>query len=189
MINKLYSAILMLVAFVLFGSCKESTRSEINELLSVPIHLTVESFERIDGKIQTRPFVIRDYKFIVFADSSECMSCSIEKLDKWNSFSDSIVSNYNISFMYVLSPVQNEYDRVRNNIQHKRLSFPVFLDKNNMFSKNNKAIPSSSLYHVFIIDKNGKIVYFGDPRSNEKLNGILFKSIENIRNNEFQREE
>lgn len=169
------------MVFALFFSCKESENSKINKMVSVPIHLSIESFERIDGKFQTTPFEVKDYKFIVFADSTECMSCSITKMHKWNPFCDSLLMDYDISFMYILSPVIQDYNTVREKLLHNRLSFPVFLDKNNNFAKINKNIPSASLYHVFILDKNNNIIYLGDPREKENLSKILFKSIACLR--------
>lgn len=139
--------------------------------------MDVDTFERIDGVIQTDSFVLEGYKFVVFADSSECMSCSISKMHKWNAFSDSLQSNYNISFMYILSPLHEEYENVCMQLQRKKLSYSVFLDKDNVFAKNNKNILSKSIYHVFLLDNNNKIVYLGDPRANRKLNKILFDNI------------
>lgn len=167
--------------FVLFSNCKESESSKLNKMVSVPIKFSLESFERIDGKFQIEPFVMKDFKFVVFADSTECMSCSISKMHKWNNFCDSLLSYYDISFLYILSPPIQEYNVVREKLMHNQLSFPAFLDRDKKFANLNKNIPSASLYHVFILDQNNKIIYVGDPREKETLSKILFKSIACLR--------
>ncbi len=164
-----------------FTSCKKHSESEIRKMISSKVNLDMESLEMIEGILQTEPFLLKDYKFIVYADSGECMTCAIQEMHKWNLFSDSLERDYDISFMYILSPKKNEYENLKSDVLRKKLAYSVFIDSSNQFAKMNKNILSKSIYHVFILDNNNNIIYVGDPRINDKLFNILWRSIETVK--------
>lgn len=115
-------------------------------------------------------------KLMVWYDSLSCASCQIVSMYEW----DDIIKQahlfekwLNIIFLFTLS----REDIYEAGMMFKRISFhyPVFIDQNGTFVKQNPNLPQNKQLHIFLLDKNNKVVMAGNPLRNPKL-WELYKS-------------
>ena len=51
------------------------------------------------------------------------------------------------------------------------------IDDKNIFSKINPCIPSEEQFHVFLLDKDNRIILVGNPLKSNKIHNLLIKSM------------
>lgn len=102
-----------------------------------------------------------DYQIVLYTDSAGCTDCAFD-LDEWRDLmiqADSVVLK-NINFKFIFHPsAKNELLSL---IIKSNFKYPVFLDYDNSFSKENY-IPEDVLLQCFLIDRDNKIVAAGNP--------------------------
>lgn len=157
--------ILSVIIFFLYGKQESDNVSKTRIYYNSDCFKTVSPLKsNLNYRIQCET----DYHFIVYYDSTRCFSCEISKMHQWD---DIINKTYNLNasvdFSFVFSVSKCDVEEAQEFYNVSRFSYPIYLDIDGAFEKNNKIL-RNSLYHSFIIDKYGKIVYVGDP--SKKLN-------------------
>lgn len=136
--------------------------------------------------IPNNNFCIEDKsaRLIVFFDSTTCQSCRVNKLYEWDSII-SIETKENAKFetMFIFSPTADQKGLLKRSLATSKFSHVVWFDYSNSFLTNNTFIPKDSRFHVFLLDRNNKIVFVGNPLYGEKIaklfNQVLKDLIEN----------
>lgn len=119
------------------------------------------------------------YNLVVYIDSTSCTTCTIDKLYKWNDF---ILATqrfkHKVNFIFVVEAKQYLLEDAYLYIESCGLKVPVYIDSIFTFKRNNPQIPKENRYHVFLTDKNGKVLVVGNPKENTHISELI-KNITN----------
>lgn len=114
-------------------------------------------------------------KMIVWHDNMACSSCRMKKIDEWNNIvaysRDSIIG---FEPLFIFSPNKDNLYNFELEINIADFDYPILVDYENSFYDVNPHIPQDNKFHVFLIDKNNKVVLIGNPLHNQKL-WVLYK--------------
>ena len=119
-----------------------------------------------------------NYKMVVYIDSTECTSCSLNKLRFWNPLINLAKrENIKIDYIFIVAPKPSEMDDINLELSVTDLQSSIYLDTAYVFRKRNPSIPNENKYHSFLLDKNDRICFVGNPIDNEKLMMVYKKAI------------
>lgn len=162
-----------LIAIILF-SCTNSNASKLKMMQSTKIKIPYEEMTcwLNDSMLVNRPWESeRANKYIVYIDSSLCSSCNIKKLYHWH---DLMEKYSELRFVFILAPHKKKDAPILPGELHKsNLNHPIYIDKEYVFLRKNPNIPKETLFHNFLINKNGEITLVGDPVFNKKIEAML----------------
>ena len=128
-----------------------------------------------DGPLASR----RDSNAILiyYYDGNECTSCNIANLNN-------IINIYqspNLSIIPIFSINDDEHylnlTPLLNNNYIKTISY---IDINKDFIRKNSFIPKDSKFHTFLLNKQNKIVYVGNPLASDKAWALFTEILEII---------
>lgn len=121
---------------------------------------------------------------VVYKDKNECVPCQIGHLGKYRKMVDfkrDVGGGYEAVFIF--SPERKDMETAYITLYNANVKFPLFLDKEGVFAVDNNSIPDEPELHVFLLDKNRKVVLAGDPSHNSSLwdlyKRIIVKMLEN----------
>ena len=137
----------------------------------------------------SRDTVIADFtqlpiKLIVWYDSLICGSCEISKMYVWDeitTYADSLAQWFSIVFLF--SPKKEDLRKVNISLKTGKFDYPVFIDHNATFAKQNK-LPKNRRLHTFLLDKNNNVVLIGSPLYNPSLWTLYQRTIQTMMDNE-----
>ena len=124
-------------------------------------------------------------KLIVWHDSLLCGSCEISKMSAWNEtikYADSLAQWFRL--IYLFTPKKGEYRRLIMALKADRFDYPVFIDHNATFIKQNLNLPKNRQLHSFLLDKNNKVVLVGSPLYNFSLWELYKRTINELIEND-----
>ena len=117
-------------------------------------------------------------RMVVFFDSTTCSSCQVARIWEWEritSYAKAMKYKFEPVFIFA-PPKQQEHETVRS-LRVQSFSWPVYVDADQSFLSSNEEFPQNKVFHVFLLDKNNKVVLVGDPTFNTKLWEIYKKTI------------
>jgi hypothetical protein len=121
--------------------------------------------------LQTNDF---EYTLVMYADPSECESCTW-KLDEWRLKRKEILYyNKNIDFKFILQ--SNDYEALEHYLFHAMPNIPVIYDPDGTFIKENN-LPSEYKYHTFLLNDKNEIILVGSPIGNDDLWSLYKKTV------------
>ena len=124
-------------------------------------------------------------KLIVWYDSLVCSSCQVSQMHEWCdiiNYSDSLAQWFSI--VYIFSPKYEDMDNVNMLLKVDKLSYPVFIDPNTTFVRENPELPQNNQLHSFLIDRNNKVVLIGNPLYNPSLWALYKRTIQKMIDND-----
>jgi len=87
------------------------------------------------------------------------------------------------SIIYLFTPQKEDVNRLNILLKSDKFDYPVFIDFNGSFVKQNPKIPKNRQLHSFLLDKNNKVVLIGSPLYNPMLwelyKRTIYKMIDN----------
>lgn len=114
-----------------------------------------------------------ELKLIVYADSVECSTCLISKLEQWvHLFDYAKIFNNRLKYYFIFAPSKANEHKVAFALKTRRFEHPLILDYNGNFEKLNPHLPKNKAMHTFLLDKDNNVVLVGSPLVNydtEKL--------------------
>lgn len=169
----------VLCAFV-FTACHGRLTENVNNMMYKEVQLDTIDMEAINPRRNI--YISNDsdkaFTLIVYNDESECISCNVNNLNEWHRFLTQVYSLDNgVKVCFVFSPEIESVDEIRALLQRQCFGHPVFVDSAHVFEKANPWIPKESIFHIFLLDKNNKIVLVGNPLQNQKINQLFFEVI------------
>lgn len=117
-------------------------------------------------------------KMVIWVDSTECSSCRIGNLYRYEKLYDKSQKDC-FEVIIIFSPREDEFDEAMRMVELRHFDFPVYFDYGNSFGKSNN-IPSDRRLHTFLLDYDNRICLIGDPTSNEKLGSLFDETIRGI---------
>lgn len=112
-------------------------------------------------------------KMVIYIDSTECSSCRIGHLSEYESLAVECTRNGPYLLVIILSPLEKDYEYTRHLLESYNNPFPVYLDKNHSFRKENAFIPDDNRFHAFFVDANNRPILVGDPTRSKKVLQLL----------------
>ena len=119
-------------------------------------------------------------RIVIYYDSSTCSSCEISELWRWKFFTDEI-RQYDIDMLFIFAPSEAKEDEVITYLNLYHLPWPVYIDTDNLFSRNNKSLPHEKLFHTFLLDRKNRVVLIGDPIKSYEMQKLYKNVIEKFR--------
>lgn len=165
---------------LMLAGCQGKLTKNVNKMMYKEVLLDTVDMEIINPR---RNVYISDdsdkvFTLIVYYDESECMSCNVNNLNEWHRFLTQVYNADNsVKVCFVFAPEIGSVDKIRVLLQSQCFGHPVFVDSAHVFEKANPWIPKESIYHIFLLDKNNKIVLIGNPLQNQKINQLFFEVI------------
>ena len=123
-----------------------------------------------------KDFVKVPIKLIVWYDSLLCVSCQITKMDEWNEitmYADSFAEWFSI--IYLFTPQRKDLFILDAILKDTEFNYPLFIDINGTFVRQNPNLPKQQQLHTFLLDKNNRVILVGNPLHNPPL-WELYKS-------------
>ncbi len=116
-----------------------------------------------------------EYAIINYVDTTGCTSCKLRP-NQWNSFVENAKKqNIMIDVIFFVHP--NVYSDVKAIVDSNCKQIKVLMDNNNWGIKE-QALPQNEMLHTFLIDKNNKIVFVGNPATNGKIEKMMLSIVE-----------
>lgn len=115
-------------------------------------------------------------KMVIYIDSTECSSCRIGHLSEYESLAKEATYSGNFLLVIIISPPRKDFEYTRHLLELYNNPFPVYLDRNHSFRKENTFIPDDIRFHAFFIDANNRPILVGDPTRSDKTQE-LFKRV------------
>ncbi len=165
----------ILITPLLLLSCSKVSR-DYDKLLSKAIILPKQSHITFLGRdTLISKYYDSHYKLVVYADSTECSSCAINKMFLWNptiDFTKKYNNDIRLHFIFYTSNVEITRLALRAN----SFDYPVMLDEIGEFERLNPHLPKNKAMHTFLLDENNNVVLVGNPLHNPKIEK-MFKDI------------
>lgn len=165
--------ITLFATFLFCLSCQGELRHKVDMMLSK--HVSIDTCNMINVEPKRKLYLSSDsdktaYSLIVYYDKQNCMSCVVNKMNDWHKLLFDIYNDYyGVSACFIFSPEISEVDNLLEIINNQSFGHKVYIDDNYYFEKNNPWLPKQPIFHTFLVDSNGDIVFVGDPRRNDKL--------------------
>lgn len=122
---------------------------------------------------------IKPYIFVLFYPPQECLGCAANNLPHYETLRDECYE-HNISFIPVFSPHKNDIELIKYYIDESECPFPIYIDTQGSFIKNNPHIPADKRFHAFLLGPDSKPIFVGDPLKNDALKELFKTAIESI---------
>lgn len=107
------------------------------------------------------------YKLVIYADSSECSQCYLTHLEHWMKYIE-LENRTKGKFLclFIIEAPKNMLPIVSSMVKIKH---PLFFDEKFCLRHSNPQISVQKMLHVFLVDKNNKIIFVGNPIYNENI--------------------
>jgi len=163
---------------LLFCSCTQQRFvKSVKQFVGQQISMSVDWDAYWKGKDTLLPdFTKAPIKLVVWYDSHDCTSCEANHMYSWGNianYADSIAQWFNIIFLF--TPKKEDRHELNMALKREQFDYPVFIDSNGSFSKQNPILPKNRQLRSFLLDKNNRVVMVGNPLHNPKL-WMLYKN-------------
>ena len=172
---------LCFLIFVATGCKKARLRAQLKEMIGATVVLPKKINCIYNGELFPLPDSIRNMpKLIIYVDSVNCTTCVLSKLFQFDHLSE--LSKETGAFLpfVLISPKHNETASIEHYLKEDRLVIPVNIDVETCFRLENPIIPSDDRFHFLFTDKNGKLLWVGNPQSSDRVYSTFSKLIQNI---------
>lgn len=150
---------------------KNNLISQVDMMLSKIVDIPYTDMQMYIGndKIASTNFT-EEYKLVVYYDSLQCTSCAIDHIYNWEPTLDSLQRmNKKTAIVFIFSPSSMELNKFKNRILNSTFDYPVFMDTCNIFRKHNGFLPDNPRLHVFLLNRENRIISIGNPLDNHNV--------------------
>lgn len=161
-------------------SCSSNTKRQIEELRNSNIELSLDSLTKVKPfrGFDNKTGKSEDLKLVVFWDSANCTSCNIMHINNWNSIIYKVNQITAVDFILIMETTSENKEEIISLYHNSLFPYEIYLDLNHITKQNNSFL-DNPLFHCFLVDKNDKIIFVGNPLNSEKvqesfLQGILY---------------
>ena len=114
---------------------------------------------------------------VVYYDSASCATCQIKRIWEWRELIGDIIGNGKVRPVFVFSPRESDRGTYETEREKSGLEFRIISDYGHRFAELNPSIPSNNRLHTFLTDRDGKVVFAGDPMHSSLMLEIYRKYI------------
>ncbi|WP_436417267.1 DUF1573 domain-containing protein [Petrimonas sulfuriphila] len=177
---RLHFFILLLGTYFLLFSCKEDSQKEIakivtewqNKEIIFPEDMV---FTRYGQDTIQYGIPGSDYKILLYVDSVGCTGCKLQ-LHKWSEFIaevDSLTSG-NVPVLFFFHP--KDMRELTYLLKRDAITIPVCIDDKDQLNAINR-FPSRDDFQCFLLDKDNKVVYIGNPIHNPRIKEMYLSRV------------
>lgn len=177
-------------ALLLFSGCKliggeESINDQsiVNIMVTIPIDslLCLSPKHEVCFNFNKEPM---DFQYIIYYDSTICSPCELGKMGIWRS----IIKNtnklgVNIDFMFVFCPPKTKIDYITSTYRKQNSLFRIYVDSIQIVERYNPFLSKLEVPHAFLLDKEKRIVFEGNPANNEAIERQFYNFLKNYKAN------
>ena len=118
-----------------------------------------------------------EYSIVSYVDSAGSESCKLHLYERATFIKElsKLHGKSTAAFLMIVHPA-NEYEFIHT-IRKYGFHYPVYIDRDKLFDKINH-FPTKDIFHTFLINKSGKILFVGDPIENIKVKQAIFNIIQ-----------
>lgn len=169
--------ILFVIFFIFFvASCDNNTKYN-HEALSVVKKWTGRTicaipssnyivYSNNNKRIEDPSKIKNNFKILLYINESESESCRLH-LYEWADFFKEVDSiSKNVTKLIVVKP-KNKFAFIQT-LQDYNFPYPIYIDEKDEFNTANK-LPSNTLYHQFLLDKNNGVLFIGNPINSHRI--------------------
>jgi len=173
--------IILLGLLLCIGGCsnkriREALESFLSQEVSFPSTLICCS----GGTDGVNPLRDSIPKLIIYVDSTQCSSCRVSHLSEYIPLYDDALRSGRYTLAIILSPPVSEYGHIAHLLELYKYPFPVYLDKDHSFRKENGFIPDDIRFHAFLTDRSRRPVLVGDPVRSDRLRNLFEQELQNL---------
>lgn len=163
------------------ASCRKfETRRMLRKMMGSTVVLPEKVLCVQNGEVFPMPEELRSKpKLIVFVDSTECSTCRIDNFIRYGSLFDKSRETGLFSIMLLLTVKSAKYHDIEKHLVLSKFPYPIYLDIENCFRKDNPFIPDNTSMHALSVDSNNRVLLIGDPIYNESIME-MFQHIYNL---------
>lgn len=171
---------LLIGSCILLFSCKENEKEEIRKIVTEwqdkeIIFPEDVVFTRYGQDTLQYEMPESDYKILLYVDSTGCTSCKLQ-LHKWREFItevDSLTSG-SVPVLFFFHPKDKR--ELTYLLKRDEITVPVCLDENDRLNSINR-FPSREDFQCFLLNKDNKVVYIGNPIYNLRIKEMYLSRI------------
>ena len=177
-----YSLWVIIPLIIVLCSCKEDkTKQEITQIIKewqgkevvFPENPIFTQFGQ-----DTIPYQISEskYKLLLYVDSVGCTSCILQ-LHKWKSLIEEVdsLSNGTVPVLFFFHP--KDLREISYLLKRDDITIPVCIDKKDHLNAINN-FPTNQSFQCFLLDKDNKVVFVGNPVHNTRIKDMYLSEIE-----------
>lgn len=172
--RELYFFLLLLIAVIVNGSCQSNDLK--NQLENFSGSKIVFPYDKLDFRVcsfYTDTTELSDrYSFVNYISSVGCTSCEISRIGRMEK-TIPLEMKREIDIIYIVQVEKEKSDWVYNELCNARIDGKVYIDTCNAFINANPLLPSSKLFHSFVLDGEKNVKLVGNPFENTKLYELL----------------
>ncbi len=172
------SILIIIFSMMLFIACNAqlNIEQELCKLKSEPIIIPKDMQVNIAGRDTTAcDYLNSNLKLVIYSDSLECRSCTINKLYQWNNLIK-YAEKFNGDLRYYFIFSTSDEENLKFELKMSLFEYPTLIDYKNNFSILNPHLPTNRSLHTFLLDENNNVVLVGNPLHNPKIEK-MFKEI------------
>lgn len=177
---RLQFLILLLGACILFFSCKENPQKEIAKIVTgwqgkeiiFPTNLI---FTRYGQDTLQYNIPESDFKILLYIDSVGCTSCKLQ-FHKWSEFITEInsLTDHGVPVLFFFHPKDKR--ELTYLLKQDAITVPICIDDKDQLNSINH-FPSRDDFQCFLLDKDNKVVYIGNPVYNPRIKEMYLSRI------------
>ena len=117
------------------------------------------------------------YKVLMYVDSIGCTSCKLQ-LHKWKEFIAEVdsVTNGEVPILFFFHP--KDLREISYLLKRDGIDIPVCIDREDKLNMMN-GFPSRQEFQTFLLDRDNKVVFIGNPINNIRVKEMYLKEISN----------
>lgn len=169
-------SICVIISIVYFTKKNDWTlRKKIESFVTVQICIP---YERLDFKkcIEFKDSIDdKDIKLVFYNDSISCLDCTFTKMAEY--LQENHEKLQKVRIIHIISVNSKDSEYLFRKLCNIRLYGEVYLDTCNAFVKVNPKLPKEELFHTFLLDKDDKVVFVGNPSNNSRTENVFWKTI------------
>lgn len=123
-------------------------------------------------------------RMVIYYDSAACSTCKLSYVREWDFLFQECHEFNGFLPIFVFSPRKPDWKRYQKMLSRQSTENYIISDYKSAFSSANPGIPKAQSLHVFLLDRDNKVVLAGDPLHNGRLWGLYKLYIEAICNND-----
>lgn len=174
-IDYMRKSIYLFLLLIILSSCRETNKDRLTRLVKEWDGKEIvfpESIVFTRYGVDTLEYRLprSEYTIISYIDSVGCTSCKLQ-FYRWQHIMHEMdsVSGQLIPYLFVFHPKnKRDFSELSYLMKRDKFDTPVWIDVDDTFNKQNK-LPSESILHTFLVDRQNKVVALGNPFQNPQI--------------------
>lgn len=164
------------ITIIMFSeSSNKAFRKQFDEFVSTPISIPYAILDKKNCNEFMDSLEYKKINFVFYNDSINCLNCTFNKLIAF--LQENREELKNVRILHVISTNSRDSKNLYHKLCNLRLYGEVYFDTCNAFRKANPKFPKEKLFHTFLLDNDGKVIYVGNPTNNSKNEKVFWKTI------------